>query len=103
MFKDSRRTALTAFREPLDVAFLEAAMQDGLVRPVEAQVVLCHLVPERVWVLDGLLVHALIVGGVDVRLDILRQEAVGALGYFTGDVACTSAARRASPIQWSTH
>jgi len=80
------RSALTALREPLDVALLEAAVQDSLVGPVEAQVVLCHLVPEGVWVLDGLPVHALVVGSVDVGLDILRQEAVGALCYFTVDV-----------------
>jgi hypothetical protein len=85
--RPATRWRLTAFGEPLDVAILESTMHDSLVGPVEGEVVLCHLVPENVRVLDRLLVHGLVGCRVDMGLDVLVEQAVGALCYFAARVS----------------
>lgn len=97
----SEKARLTALREPLNVAILEATVHDSLVRPVKGQVILCHLVPEDVRVLDGLLVHCLVGGRVDVGLDVLVEEAIGPLCYFAVVIEMSVHGRPSR--QWSTH
>lgn len=60
-------------------------MQDSLVRPVEAQMVLCHLVPEDIGPLDGFLVHGIIVVLVHMGLDVLGEETACSFGDVAGE------------------
>ena len=58
----------TSFREPGNVSVFEAAVENGLVRAVEGEVLLGHAVEKLVWLGDGLLVQLLVGRSVDVRL-----------------------------------
>lgn len=60
------RTRLTSFREPSNVSFRKSTVHDGLVRGVEVEVLLCHPVPELLWLCDGLFIEGFIGGLVDV-------------------------------------
>lgn len=83
----SETSGLTSFWEPGDVAILEAAVADSLVRDVEVEVLLGHLVEELVGMLDALLVQFLILGLVDVGylvLGVFTARSVGNLAVENG-------------------